>query len=269
MTNEELAAAIRQGETVRTAELWEQVRRWVYRMAHSWARRFDGKNGVCVDDLISSGFIAMVDAVQTYKPAEGAFTTWLTLYLKSAFLQAYGFRGSGSDALTRAFSLDAPIAAGEDTPLSETIPDPAAAEAIEAAEAEIDNRILRTALNNAMQALTDQQREALELRYYDGFTRQEISKRMHIDPEAVRLHESRALRTLRKPRIRRTLEPFIDFNPYHGTGLHSFLQSGTSVEEQYLLALERETERILHAGHTMSVLQERQSNRDYMRGLDG
>lgn len=76
MTNEELVSLIRAGERDRMGELWQNVERFVWQQA---ARRILlGADGVTVEDLYQSGYLALVDAVKSYEVRRGmAFLGWL------------------------------------------------------------------------------------------------------------------------------------------------------------------------------------------------
>ena len=76
MTNEELAIKIQEGAAELMPTLWEQVSRWVCKLANKWTCAFAERGGVEVDDLINSGYLALAEAVKTFQVAKGAaFTT--------------------------------------------------------------------------------------------------------------------------------------------------------------------------------------------------
>ena len=66
MSNEELVQLIRAGEAERMADLWEQVRLFVIKQARRVP--LEGRADVELDDLIQSGYLAMVDAVAVQYP---------------------------------------------------------------------------------------------------------------------------------------------------------------------------------------------------------
>lgn len=198
MSNEELAVEVKAGNRERLPELWEQVRRFVWREA---LRRVDlsgGMGGVTAEDLYQSGFLALAAAVDTFDPAAGrSFVGWLADYLKTAFAVAGGYRSrkQSFDPLHRAGTLDAPTR-GDDLddgdPLAELLPDPAAEAAFEAvAERDRLDR-LRAAVRNAVDELPPEQRAAVIGRYWRGEA---------VDGKTI----NAALRALRHPRISRTL----------------------------------------------------------------
>ena len=68
MTNEELAVPMRAGERGRITELWARVRRFALWRARRWAAF---GRGVTVDDLEQEAFIALLDALERWREADG------------------------------------------------------------------------------------------------------------------------------------------------------------------------------------------------------
>ena len=246
MTNEELAIKIQEGAAELMPTLWEQVSRWVCKLANKWAFAFAERGCVEVDDLINSGYLALAEAVKTFQVAKGAaFTTWFTLFLKRAFLDAYGMRAYKNDPLHKAASLDAPIvdSSGKDITLGDAVADPRGEAALAAQEERIFIEQLHDALEEALATLPQEQSEILRLHYYDGQTYEAISKQFGTYKQTIQTRANKALRGLRKPQVNAILLPFVDFDYYHGTGVGAFQRTGASIQERYLLNMEREYER--------------------------
>lgn len=195
MTNEELAVEVKAGNRERLPELWEQVRWFVWREA---LRRVDlsgGMGGVTAEDLYQSGYIALVAAADTYDPVAGrSFVGWLADYLKTAFAVAGGYRSrkQSLDPLHRAGTLDAPVSEDSDTTIAELIEDPSAAEDFQNAEQRLYLEQLQTTIESALAQLPEDQRTAVREKFWSGKA---------VDNRVL----SAALRTLRHPRISRTL----------------------------------------------------------------
>lgn len=105
--------------------------------ARRWHRAFNGSRGVVLDDLEQVGFLALTKAAETWNPDSGAFSTWLTFQLKTAFAAAYFMRTERDrkDPLNDAVSLDTPpTGTDEDVMLRDIIPDAAAELAFEDVE---------------------------------------------------------------------------------------------------------------------------------------
>lgn len=140
MTNEELALQIRAGERGRITELWARVRRFALWRARRWAAF---GRGVTVDDLEQEAFIALLDALERWREADGLLLSVYALRLKAAFTEATGQRTQRDrlDPLDRALSLDAPLSDDPDADtLEAVVEDPAGAAAIEEAEAHSDHQ---------------------------------------------------------------------------------------------------------------------------------
>ena len=203
MTTNEIAAAVQTGQAD-VLELWDAVQRFAHDRAYRWTRAAKGRGGAVLDDLVQCAFIALLDAVQTWRPEGGAFLTWYGLKLKTAFTEATGQRTERTrqEPLDRALSLDMPLLDGnlaEDLTLADVIEDPYAAAEIEAV-AELDYQQRRKqALARALNGLTEDQRQAVVLRHCHGFTVDQTAARMGTTRAAARAAEQKGLRLLRHP----------------------------------------------------------------------
>ena len=142
-----------------------------------------------LEDYIQVAFLALLDALESWDPAAGAFLTWYSLKLKGAFTEAAGMRTQRDkrDPIHHALSLDAPLTdSDEDLTLADTIEDPYAAAAVEAV-AELDYRQRR--------------RQALA-KALDGLTVDQTASRMGATRATARAAEQKGLRLLRHPQNR-------------------------------------------------------------------
>ena len=183
MTNEELVREIQSGKTEKMSELWEQVRRYVWQQARR--RRY-----VEQEDLCQSGYIALAEAVGTYKEDGGmSFLNWFTYYLRTGFKQVEGrfTVKQGNDPLHHAISLDAPLDDEEAATLGDIIADPAAN--VE------EQTALHVMMEAALQTLPERQQMAVRRRYY-------------WELEADSKEVAQAIKALRRPDISRPLRAF-------------------------------------------------------------
>ena len=145
-----MVALIRAGERDRMNELWQNVERFVWQQAGR--RILRGADGVTVEDLYQSGFLALVNAVESYDAGRGmAFIGWLAVALKNAFNAAAGRRSERQrrDPLHQAVSADAPAYQDEDGPMvAELISDKSAELAFLAVEWEGCRDIIKAALDS-------------------------------------------------------------------------------------------------------------------------
>lgn len=239
MTNEELAERIRAGESELSETLWRQVEAFVTDMARRRLRLTGGAGGVELEDLVQSGYIAMTEALEDYRPELGyAFLTYLGRRLRNAFNAASGCRSSRRDPLNGALSLEA--LREEDGELSPSLPaDPG--DAIARAEQRIWLGQLRETEERALAALPESQSELLQRRYFQGLSLRELGLERGICPEAVRQRERRALAALRRGAKSSGLEQFVEERtPYYArVGPSAFNTAHTSAVE--LAVLRRET----------------------------
>ena len=166
MSNEELVELARNGDREALAQLWAQVRGLVYKQASKWAVYAGG--GVTLEDLIQSGAVAMLLAVNTFDSTKGTkFSTYLFPRLRAEFTAATGWatkRGQ-LDPLQNAISIDAPLTDDDEDPftLANTVEDPAAA-------AEIESTDIRLAVAAALSKLPEDQRRAVVGKYWYGLS---------------------------------------------------------------------------------------------------
>lgn len=247
MSNEELVAAIRAGAVERIPELWEQLEKLVMwkaiRVMHSMEINGNTcRGGVEFEDLVHSGYPALVAAVETYDQSqESKFSTWFMFYLKTAFAETAGYRTKAGrkEPLNNALSMDKPLSDEADSDLfGDYIPDPQATAGMQSVEEKYWHEQLCEAVDTAMAGLSDDQREIIQLRYYQDMTLKEIAEQQGISFERVRQKECKALRELRKPKHACNLISFFDFNYYCSTSLDAFNRTGMSIQEKYLIVQE-------------------------------
>ena len=198
MTTNEIAAAAQRGQAG-LLELWEAVRRFAYDKAYRWQRAADGRGGTALEDLMQCAFLAMTDAVETWRAESGAFLTWYGLQLKSAFTAATGqhTQRAWQEPLDRSLSLDAPLSDNEGEPftLADVLEDPNAAAEIDMVTERDFQKQRREALRRALQILPEDQKRAVVGRYCWG---------QKTDLRAC----GAGLRTLRRPAISRELRQY-------------------------------------------------------------
>jgi len=211
MSNEQMAELIQGGRREYILQLWIQVRRFALKTARRWA--YSGRGGVTVDDLMQEAFLALLDALEGWRPEGGAFLTWYALRLKAAFTEATGRRTQRQklDPLHSAASLDAPLTddEGDQLVMVDVIPDPAAEAALEAVDELDEWEHLRDMLETALLTLTELQRYVVRARYWNGQTLTQAAAERGISYETARKEEALALRALRKPTVLRPLKEFL------------------------------------------------------------
>lgn len=237
MSNEELVQAIQAGERDLIPELWQQVERFVRQQANRRISQLNGQCGVEFDDLYQSGFLALVKAVDSYKPEnEASFIGWLAFYLKNAFSEASGYCIRKKNALNLAVSLDTPIGEDDDFTLLDTISDPT--DRIEEVEERIYQTQLRETLEAALDELPAEYSEIIRKRDLEGQTFRELAAAYGVSHQSIRQRRDNGLRKLR--RIKRTsavgkrLYSFVEMRTpyYRHIGVNRFQTTHTSSVEK-------------------------------------
>lgn len=238
MDIEQLAMEARSGRSGALYELWDGIRNFAAKVAIGWYRAFDGRHGVEVDDLINTGYIALVEAVEGYDAEKGLFLNWYLFYLKKHFLICYGLKTVKRDALNYSGSIDVPITEDGGT-LRDIIGDPASSDPFDEVEDEVCRAQLRAAIEEALTEIPENYSIVLRLRFLEGKTLEEASSVLGISKTAVHQRQTKGIRDIRRGSHVAKLWDFYNFDPYRGTGLMSFEHTGCSVEERYVIQKER------------------------------
>ena len=197
MTTDKIAAAVQAGDSD-ILELWQAVERFAKKQALRWCRAWEGRGGVVLDDLMQASFLALLDALSSWKSDGGTFIGLYAMKLKTAFATVYGQRTERErrDPLQYAISLETPLEDNnEELTVADTVPDPAAELAFDdVAAADMACR-LHDALENALSTLPQEQADALRMKYFEG---------LQADAKTCQ----KGLRALRHPSISRELKQF-------------------------------------------------------------
>ena len=255
MPIDELIDKIQNGHEELLEVLWEAVNRFIRAVAVRYLNVSGNNCGCEIEDLVQSGYIAMVSAVKTYNKADGSkFTTWLVYHLKREFSSAMGLVHTTDDSgrqkkkvsfLDAADSLDKPIP-GEDEDIGsivDTIPDPA--DPFEETERKIFIEQLHEALDHLLDTLPAAEADTIRGTFFDGESQNEIASRRGISIARVGQIKKSGLRRLKynaraKPEGK-ALEEFLDeeTNFYAMTGLTAYRNNNNSSSVE-LLAIRRE-----------------------------
>lgn len=248
MTNEELVVLIHTGATEYMGKLWEQVAGLVKWSARRILPALGERSGVELDDLIQSGYLALVAAVATYVPENGAFSSWLIFYLKTAFAQASGYRTEKqrNDPLRFALSLESPLGDEDGDTLGDLQPDPTSTAPFEAVDERIYREQLRQVLESVLDQLPPPQAQTIRGRYFKGATLEELAADMGKSLERIRQLEAKGLDQLREPPLRKQVETFLEKQtPYYlHVGPTTFQRTHESSVEKIVFLRERLRTRI-------------------------
>lgn len=245
---EELALRAKGGDETAVLPLWESVRGFVMQKAfraYQRARGFAYDRGTsCAaeqDDLVQAGFLAVLQAAETYDDTRAAgFLTYLDYFLRSAFAETLGYGGDGHDALIGAASLDVPLSSSDgdesDTTRLDTVSDESALCEYQEVEDGVYIVQLHDALDAEIDRLPPRRAEAMRLFYWAGETQKAIAERQCVSAQNVSAEIKRGVETMRRGNSARRLQEFLEdgVNVYEGNGLASFRRRGSGVESAVL-----------------------------------
>ena len=255
-TNAALAALAATGNSYAMGQLWELNKGLLRSMFWKWYPAHKAQadaHGLTVDDFEQEGFFAVQYAAQTYDPAQGAFTTWLTAAMQRQIQRTLtnghartvtGEDGkqhtTSADPLNHCTSLDVPLddEDGGSATLGDLQEDATAAAELDAVEDKLFQEQLHSALEEALAKLTDREADVLRRRYYQQQPLREVGEAYGVTWNRAQQVEKAAMRKLRRnPNLCRFHDEVIQYHAYRGTGFGSWQHSG-SVEEHLIEYLE-------------------------------
>jgi len=152
LSDEALVALAARSEQPALAELYDRFGRAAYGLAYRVLR-----DEALAEDAVQEAFLAVWRTAARFVPERGKASTWImTLVHRRAVDLVRREERRRADALERAPEQ----------------------EAVEAVDEEAWLRLQRERVQSALKKLPDQQREAIELAYYGGFTQSELAERL-------------------------------------------------------------------------------------------
>ena len=255
-TNAALAALAATGNSYALGQLWELNKGLLRSMFWKWYPAHKAQadaHGLTADDFEQEGFFAIQHAAQTYDPAQGAFTTWLTAAMQRQIQRTLtnghartvtGEDGrqhtTSADLLNHCTSLDVPLddEDGGSATLGDLKEDATAAAELDAVEDKLFQEQLHSALEEALAKLTDREADVLRRRYYQQQPLREVGEAYGVAWSRAQQVEKAAMRKLRRnPALCRFHDEVIQHHAYRGTSFGSWQYSG-SVEEHLVEYLE-------------------------------
>lgn len=258
MTNEELAIRIHQGEAELIPELWEQVQRFIIKKANQYYLLYCENSRCEVEDLVQSGYFALLNAVRYHDPEKGfSFLTILGYSLRAEFALVSGVRGK-RDALKYSASIDTPVGSDENSDFADFI-----ADASTVGENSVENRALEDlyqqqlhgALCAGMSLLTKRQREVLHARYFEQKRVEETAHIIGCSCSNVTHIEQKALAEMYRTRMESGLNEYLESHTdyYSHTGVKRFKSTHTSSVETIVLKRAELAERWIRKNYQCEV----------------
>ncbi len=254
MTNEELVLKIQQGKRELIPELWDQIEGYIRYLANRLLFKLPPRAGIELDDLINGGYLGFIKALDYFDASQGAFTTVLTMTLKTAFAEASGYRTKKQqqDPLRNpsTASLDAPVSDDGETDLTYHDITPDSKDEFIEADDHIFQEQLHKALDDVISQLESGQADILRQRFFESKTPAQISEADGRSVERIRQLERKALSTIRKPKYSSKLRPYqLELvTPYYmKVGPVQYQNTGSSAVEEIAMFRERMRKRMAPA----------------------
>lgn len=249
MTNEELVQRTKSGEKDCMPELWEKVRRFIVWRAKIFTLACDDPCKTEQEDLIQSGYFALLNAIEKYDPEAGySFLGYFNYYLRKQFRKEAGIWSSRRDALLTASSMDAPLPADDegDLTLHDVTPLPSAEAEFDEAIEQLGNRYIFSSILECIQKLRPIERDVLLEVYVQQRRLKDIAVQIGVSDSRVQQIKSMALRHLRtmpafcKIKTEYYLDDHTQF--YKHKGYRAFNTTFSSVVEDSVLKREEKRE---------------------------
>lgn len=211
------------------------VRFWVRRYAHLVGR----DAALDVDDLAQAGALGLLEAWNTFDPERGRWSSWASVHIKGAILDALGM--SSGEPAPLSLSLDAPAYDDEsDETLLDTVADP---DAVDALDALLDDELVES-VRKAVESLPEPLRTVTQRHDLECATWAQCGREMRVQAREARRLGGKALQALRKDRRIRALADFELETRYHAhKGVKAFYTSFSSVVEDAVLSREARRKR--------------------------
>lgn len=203
MEVEEMVVEIQKGNKKYIPLTWEKVYKLIYAISD---RIFAVKKVSCIksgydkDDLHQVAYYGFLMAIKQFDTEKGfKFTAYLNYCVLNAINRYTEIYKKRNQPLNESVSIDAYIKDTEnsETTLCEIIPDPASKQAFDAVTVSEEKVIV----HNAVNLLSEKEREVIKERYFENRTLMSISRRLCCSRERVRQIEKDAIKHLRQSPI--------------------------------------------------------------------
>ncbi len=206
LSNEELAARIKDGDTSLIPLLWGRCRRTVTLLAVR--NRWITEKRACIDwdDLMQCGYFAMLEAIKSYKPEKGyKFVTYMTYEYKSEIYALIGVKKTHNGYIFPPIVDSLNVTVENDSHETELI-DMLENDSGERIETDYEIKELQQTVREAVEKLPERERYVIQERYFNEREKTQIANGQYFkDQFEVTRTEDRALRMLRQDRMLRAL----------------------------------------------------------------
>ena len=176
LTDEQVFKAFTEGDVSALGMLYDRYGLLVYRLNYRML-----KNAQEAEDLAQEIFLNL-QVKSKFNPQRGSFYTYLMILTRSKAIDRLRSKRSKGRLWQNICKLK----------------DSVAQQKIDSPMEVVSMEEISTQVRNALQHLSSNQRQVLELSYYEGLTQLEISQRINIPLGTVKTHSRRGLIQLRK-----------------------------------------------------------------------
>lgn len=189
MTNEDLAIQIQLGHTEHYGELWDKVKRLMYKILYFKLNRIELPNYLDREDIEQELYFALCNAVQAYDDTRPyKFTSYLEYQIMNAIRSALPRKPLNE------YSYNQTAGDDENTELLEFIEDETAE--LELQDVELTD--IQTQVRQAVAELPKRERSVVSLYYFDSQNLAQIAEKLSVSLEMVRSIKNKGLRILRR-----------------------------------------------------------------------
>lgn len=206
MTNEQLCVFIQQDSTELLPILWGRVKDLCFMLCGRYYAKYAARFAACgveLCDLRQECYGAFLQAVQSFKEDKGMkFSSFLDFPIRNTAAELLGIRNKdrvNHNPLDNAVSLDKPIEAADNDnmTLADVIPDTESAEPFERVLQEVADDHSRAVLCEALEKLTEQERDVIVMIFFEGKTAQAIAAERGVSCERISQIKRKAIKKLR------------------------------------------------------------------------
>lgn len=241
MTNEDLAIQIQLGHKEHYAELWEQVKKLMYKILYGKLNRIELPNYLDREDIEQELYFALCKAVQAYddtKPYK--FTSYLDYQIMNAVRCALPRKPLNE------YSYNRMAGENEDTELVEFIEDETAEQKL----CDIELTDIQTKVREAVAELPEREKSVIGLCYFSGQSLAQAAVELSVSTEMARSIKNKGLRILRQNKAIRGI--YDEFQRHYTSSEWEY--------ERFSYSWEYSSER----RYLMSELQQRQQSGEYL-----
>lgn len=271
MTNEQLVSFIQQDSPELLPVLWERVKHLCFKICGRYYQKYADRFAACgveLTDLRQECYPAFLRAVNSFRDEKDLqFTAFLEYPVRNAAAQLLCIRNAdrvNHKPLDNAVSLDKPIETsdGDAGTLGDIIPDEQSAVPFEQVLQQVADDHTRSVLMEALEKLTEQERNVIIMIFFEGRTAQEVGQIVGLSGERIRQIKAKALRRLRSmPRLKMLDEEYL---------IERRLHFDSRVNGYSYMSAQRSVRRILLTGEYLTFEQRRkiEENSHLMEALD-